>query len=121
LFYIDRELREHFPSLPVKALLADVTQRNRVNEIFATEKPTLVFHAAAHKHVGLLELHPTEAIRNNVIGTRNVALAALHHGTRRFVNISTDKAVNPENYMGLSKSSPNCARNSLRHEIAPGL
>jgi FlaA1/EpsC-like NDP-sugar epimerase/dTDP-4-amino-4,6-dideoxygalactose transaminase len=103
LFYIDRELHEHFPSLPVKALLADVTQRNRVNEIFAAERPSLVFHAAAHKHVGLLEQHPTEAIRNNVIGTRNVALAALHNGVSRFVNISTDKAVNPENYMGLSK------------------
>jgi FlaA1/EpsC-like NDP-sugar epimerase/dTDP-4-amino-4,6-dideoxygalactose transaminase len=103
LFYIDRELRERFPALPVKPLLADVTQRSRVNEIFAAEKPTLVFHAAAHKHVGLLEQHPTEAIRNNVLGTRNVALAALHHGTGRFVNISTDKAVNPENYMGLSK------------------
>ncbi len=103
LFYIDRELHEHFPALPVKPLLVDVTQRNRVNEIFAAERPSLVFHAAAHKHVGLLEQHPTEAIRNNVIGTRNVALAALHHGTARFVNISTDKAVNPENYMGLSK------------------
>lgn len=103
LFYIARELHEHFPTLPVTPLLADVTQRHRMNEIFAAEQPSVVFHAAAHKHVGLLEQHPTEAIRNNVLGTRNVALAALHHGTRRFVNISTDKAVNPENYMGLSK------------------
>lgn len=120
LFYIDRELRERFPGLSLKPLLVDVTQRDRVEEIFAVEKPSLVFHAAAYKHVGLLELHPTEAIRNNVLGTRNVAFAALHHGAQRFVNISTDKAVNPENYMGLSKKLTELciqklsARNSTR-------
>src|SRR5262249_33439374 len=84
-------------------LLVDVTQRLRVEEVFATYHPSIVFHAAAHKHVGLLELHPTEAIRNNVLGTRNVAIAACEYGVDRFVNISSDKAVNPENYMGLCK------------------
>jgi FlaA1/EpsC-like NDP-sugar epimerase len=103
LFYIHRELQERFPALLLKPLLCDVSRRNHVEEILQTEEPGVVFHAAAYKHVGLLELHPMEAIRNNVLGTRNVAIAALQSGVKRFVNISTDKAVNPENYMGLSK------------------
>lgn len=103
LFYIHRELHELHPSLNIKPLLADITTRDLINDIFRDERPAVVFHAAAHKHVGLLEMHPTEAIRNNVIGIRNVATAALRNETERFVNISTDKAVNPENYMGLSK------------------
>jgi UDP-N-acetylglucosamine 4,6-dehydratase len=103
LFYIDRELRERFPGLAIKPLLVDVTQRARVEEVLSQNKPSLVFHAAAHKHVGLLELHPNEALRNNVLGTRNVAIAAANNRVERFVNISSDKAVNPENYMGLSK------------------
>ena len=103
LFYIHRELQERFPSLQLKPLLCDVSRRMHVEEIIHSEKPDVVFHAAAYKHVGLLELHPMEGIRNNVLGTRNVAVAALKNGVKRFVNISTDKAVNPENYMGLSK------------------
>ncbi len=103
LFYIERELRELHPRLPIEPLLVDVTHRLRVEELFETHQPAVVFHAAAHKHVGLLELHPSEAIRNNVLGTRNVAVAAYEHHAERFVNISSDKAVNPENYMGLSK------------------
>jgi FlaA1/EpsC-like NDP-sugar epimerase/dTDP-4-amino-4,6-dideoxygalactose transaminase len=103
LFYIHRELHERYPLLAIKPILADVTVRDLVNTVFENEKPEVVFHAAAHKHVGLLELHPAEAVRNNILGTRNVATAALQHGVERFVNISTDKAVNPENYMGLSK------------------
>jgi FlaA1/EpsC-like NDP-sugar epimerase len=103
LFYINLELRERFPSVPVDAVLLDVTSRDRVREIFRRERPEVVFHAAAHKHVHLLERHPHEAIRNNVLGTCNVALAAREFGAARFVNISTDKAVEPSNYMGLSK------------------
>jgi FlaA1/EpsC-like NDP-sugar epimerase len=103
LFYIHRELQDHFPSLRLRPLLCDVSRRNHIEEIMRTEKPAVVFHAAAYKHVGLLELNPMEAIRNNVLGTRNVAVAAMNNGVKRFVNISTDKAVNPENYMGLSK------------------
>jgi FlaA1/EpsC-like NDP-sugar epimerase len=103
LFYIDRELREKFPHLAIEPLLLDVTHRLRIEDVFAGYQPSIVFHAAAHKHVGLLELHPGEAIRNNVLGTRNVAVAAYRHRVERFVNISSDKAVNPENYMGLSK------------------
>lgn len=103
LFYIDREIRSQFPSLSITPLLIDVTQRPQLSEVFAAEKPSLVFHAAAYKHVGLLESNPTEAIRNNVLGTRNLAVAAALHETLRFVNISTDKAVNPQSYMGMSK------------------
>lgn len=103
LFYVHLDLHERFPTLPLEPLLVDVTHRHRVRDIFERERPELVFHAAAHKHVHLLELHPHEAVRNNVLGTRNVALAAHEFGAARFVNISTDKAVSPRNYMGLSK------------------
>lgn len=103
LFYINLELRERFPAVNVEPLLVDLTCRDRVRELFQKTRPEVVFHAAAHKHVHLLELHPREAVRNNVLGTRNVALAAQESGTERFVNISTDKAVSPRNYMGLSK------------------
>ena len=103
LFYTHLEIMERFPGLAVKPLLADIVQRELIRKIFAQEKPQIVFHAAAHKHVGLLELHPKEAIRNNVLGTRNVLLAAADGRVERFVNISTDKAVNPSCFMGLSK------------------
>ena len=103
LFYIHLELRETFPGVPTEQLLLDVVRRDAVREIFARERPEIVFHAAAHKHVHLMELHPHEAIRNNVLGTRNVAFAADEFRAAQFINISTDKAVNPRNYMGLSK------------------
>ncbi len=103
LFYVNLEASERMGAAGVKPLLIDLTNRDRVAEMMRSERPEIVFHAAAHKHVGLLELHPQEAIRNNVIGTRNIAEAALETGASRFVNISTDKAVNPRNYMGLSK------------------
>lgn len=103
LFYINLELQERFPTVAVEPRLLDVTCRERVRAIFDRQRPEVVFHAAAHKHVHLLELHPHEAVRNNVLGTRNVAVAARDFGAARFVNISTDKAVNPRNYMGLSK------------------
>lgn len=103
LFYIHRELKERHPELRINPILLDTTLRKAINETFERERPEIVFHAAAHKHVGLLQQNPAEAIRNNVLGTRNVALAAWQYGTKRFVNISTDKAVSPENYMGLSK------------------
>lgn len=103
LFYTHLEITERWPSVPVKPLLADIVQADLIRRVFAEEKPQIVFHAAAHKHVGLLEMHPAEAIRNNVLGTRNVLLGAADCGTERFVNVSTDKAVNPSCFMGLSK------------------
>jgi FlaA1/EpsC-like NDP-sugar epimerase len=103
LFYVHRAAREQLGASRVKPLLADLVYKDRLREILRQEKPEIIFHAAAHKHVGLLESHPQEAIRNNVLGTRNLAEAALECGTSRLVNISTDKAVSPRSYLGLSK------------------
>ena len=103
LFYSNLEAVEKLGSSVVQPILADLLDRERIRRLFRTERPSLVFHAAAYKHVAMMDLYPREAIRNNVMGTRNVAEAALQFGTSRFVNISTDKAVNPRNWMGLSK------------------
>jgi FlaA1/EpsC-like NDP-sugar epimerase len=103
LFYVHRAACEQLGAGRVKPLLADLVYKDRLREILRQERPEIIFHAAAHKHVGLLELHPQEAIRNNVLGTRNLAEAALECGTARLVNISTDKAVSPRSYLGLSK------------------
>lgn len=103
LFYIHREVCERIGGARAKPLLVDLVYRERIREILREERPEVIFHAAAHKHVAMLELHPHEAIRNNVLGTRNVAEAALEFGVARFVNISTDKAVNPRSYLGISK------------------
>jgi len=103
LFYANLEASERLGASRTKPLFVDLLDLHRVREILRQERPEIVLHAAAHKHVGLLESHPQEAIRNNVIGTRNLAEACIEFGVSRFVNISTDKAVYPRNYMGLSK------------------
>ncbi|MCX5636148.1 MAG: SDR family NAD(P)-dependent oxidoreductase, partial [Planctomycetota bacterium] len=102
LFYIEQELHQKFPVVSIKALICDITDRTRVREIFEKYMPQVVIHAAAHKHVPLMELNPGEAIKNNVIGTQNVADAADQFGTTSLVMISTDKAVNPTSIMGSS-------------------
>ena len=103
LFYANLEASEKLGAARVKPILADLLDRERIRGLFYSERPSLVFHAAAHKHVAMMDLYPREAIRNNSIGTRNVAEAAVEFDASRFVNISTDKAVNPRNWMGLSK------------------
>ena len=103
LYEIDRELRARFPQLVLSCRLADVTDAAAIERVFARERPEVVFHAAAYKHVPMLEGMPREAARNNVLGTRVVAEAADRHGIERFVLVSTDKAVNPTNVMGASK------------------
>jgi FlaA1/EpsC-like NDP-sugar epimerase len=103
LFYIERELRKQFPAVRIKALICNITDRTRVDEIFKNYKPQVVIHAAAHKHVPLMELNAGEAIKNNIVGTQVVADAADNFGTANFVMISTDKAVNPTSMMGSSK------------------
>jgi len=103
LFYIERELRREYPDVALKAIVCNITDRVRVDEIFSRYKPQVVIHAAAHKHVPLMELNPGEAVRNNIVGTRNVADAAGSHAAANFVMISTDKAVNPTSIMGSSK------------------
>lgn len=103
LYSINLELAERSKPLAVSALLGDIRDPARVEEIFAAERPEIVFHAAALKHVPLMEENPAEAILTNVVGTRVVADAAASHGAEAFVLISTDKAVNPSNVMGRTK------------------
>jgi len=100
---IQMELRRLHPELDLEVLIGSVRNTARVNHVVSTYKPDLVFHAAAHKHVPLMEDSPNEAIKNNVFGTYKMAKAAAANGVRRFVLISTDKAVNPTNIMGASK------------------
>ena len=103
LYTIDREIEERFPDLPRVALVGDVRDRRRIEEVIAGELPELVFHAAALKHVPIVEANPSEGILTNVLGTRNVAEACRAFGVRAMVMISTDKAVNPANVMGATK------------------
>jgi FlaA1/EpsC-like NDP-sugar epimerase len=103
LFGIEQELSRLDPRPPFEPLLADVTDARRMEQIFATFRPDVVFHAAAHKHVPMMELNPAEAIKNNVLGTRQMAVLADRYGVREFLSISTDKAVNPTSVMGCSK------------------
>ncbi|MEQ8154566.1 MAG: nucleoside-diphosphate sugar epimerase/dehydratase, partial [Clostridiaceae bacterium] len=100
---IQNELRYNHPKLNLKVLIGSVRDEERLDEIFREYAPDVVFHAAAHKHVPLMEDSPKEAIKNNVFGTYNLALAAHKYGVSRFVLISTDKAVNPTNIMGATK------------------
>lgn len=102
-YELQNELRRKMPDLKKKVLIASVREEKRLENIFKKYKPQVVFHAAAHKHVPLMEDSPGEAIRNNVVGTLNVAECANKYGAERFVLISTDKAVNPTNVMGASK------------------
>ena len=103
VYDIQQELKEKYPELDLVVLIASVRNTNRMNYIFSHYHPDIVYHAAAHKHVPLMEDSPTEAIKNNVFGTFKTAQAAAMSGVRRFVMISTDKAVNPTNIMGASK------------------
>jgi FlaA1/EpsC-like NDP-sugar epimerase len=103
LFYIERELTKGFPNVTVRPLVCNITDESRVEEVFEHFRPDVVIHAAAHKHVPLMELNPGEAIKNNIWGTRIVADAADRFGSSHFVMISTDKAVNPTSFMGSSK------------------
>ena len=100
---IQMELRSSHPELNLEVLIGSVRNTNRVDSLMSKYKPDLVFHAAAHKHVPLMEDSPNEAIKNNVMGTYKLAKAAAKYGVKRFVLISTDKAVNPTNIMGASK------------------
>ena len=103
LYTIDYETNENAPYMSRRSVLCNVRDRDVVMRLFDEERPELVFHAAALKHVPLVELNPTEGIRTNVIGTRNIADAAMHYGAMAFVEVSSDKAVNPTNVMGASK------------------
>jgi FlaA1/EpsC-like NDP-sugar epimerase len=103
LFFIERELRKSFPKVVMESLICDITDKRRVEQILERFRPEVVIHAAAHKHVPLMEINPGEAVKNNVIGTKVIADAADKYSAGNFVMISTDKAVNPTSIMGSSK------------------
>lgn len=125
-YEIENELKFTHPELNFITLIGSVRDFTRLKYIFNTYKPDTVYHAAAHKHVPLMEVSPTEAIKNNVIGTYYTALASLLYGTQRFLLISTDKAVNPTNIMGASKriaekivQSLEYIKNEGKYELLP--
>ncbi len=103
LFEIDREMRQGFPDTPFHAEIGSIQNRARLDEVLRQYSPSVIYHAAAYKHVPLMEAHVFEAIENNVIGTYNLAMAAAEHGVEDFVMISSDKAVRPTNVMGATK------------------
>lgn len=102
-YEIQQELKHKYPGLDLVVLIASVRNTNRINSIMKNYHPDIIYHAAAHKHVPLMEVSPNEAIKNNVFGTWKTAQAAVQNGVKKFVLISTDKAVNPTNIMGASK------------------
>jgi FlaA1/EpsC-like NDP-sugar epimerase len=113
-YSIDQILRKKFPELALKTIVGDVRDRNFIENLFQRERPEIVFHAAAYKHVPLMEFNPFEAIRTNVLGTQIVTKAAIKHEVERFVLISTDKAVNPTNVMGATKRIAEIILQSLK-------
>jgi len=103
LFYLEMEIRHAFPAVGLVPVIGDVRDRGRVEEVVRAHRPAIIFHAAAYKHVPMMEIHPVEAVKTNVLGTRVVAEAASKFGVERFVLVSTDKAVRPTNVMGATK------------------
>jgi len=113
LYFVDLELRSRHPGLQVTSVVGDILDRRRVEEVIAAYAPEIIYHAAAYKHVPLMEAHPLEAIENNIFGTEVVALAARRSAVRKFVLISTDKAVKPVGIMGMTKRLAECLLLSL--------
>lgn len=103
VYDLQQSLKRHYPDLNLRIIIASVRDKERICKIFNEVKPSVVFHAAAHKHVPFMEENPSEAIKNNIFGTLNVAQCAHEHKVKRFILISTDKAVNPTNIMGATK------------------
>ena len=103
LYFVDIELRRKFPALNIISIIGDILNKNKLNDIFLQYAPDIVYHAAAYKHVPLMEKDPIEAVRNNVMGTKTLADICMEHGTKKVIFISTDKAVNPSSIMGTTK------------------
>ncbi len=120
VFHIDRELARTHPEIPRNAVICDVRDEASLRAVFERVRPTVVFHAAAHKHVPLMEANPAQAVLNNVVGTGNVARLCLDYGVARLVNVSTDKAVNPTNVMGASKRVAEGVVARVAEACAPG-
>jgi FlaA1/EpsC-like NDP-sugar epimerase len=115
IFEIYNELTHKFPDVPTIPLIGDIKDVNKINTIFEKYGPAIIFHAAAHKHIGLMETNIEESIKNNVTGTRVITETAIAHGASRFILISTDKAVNPVSAMGASKMVAEMVVQALRH------
>jgi len=103
LFYTEKKIRKEYGNLKLEVMMADIRNREKMENIFESFRPEVVFHAAAHKHVPIMEYHPDEAVSNNIIGTKNLVEIADKYGVNNFVMISTDKAINPTSVMGASK------------------
>lgn len=103
IFNIEKELKNKYSHTSIESVIADIQDQKRLEDVFSYFRPAIIFHAAAHKHVPLMELNPSEAIKNNVFGTRNVAQCALKYKAESFVYISSDKAVNSSSIMGATK------------------
>lgn len=103
IFNISEELKDKFPKLKISSIVADIQDEEKINQIFRNSRPHIVFHAAAYKHVSLMELCPDEAVKNNIFGTEIVAATSLKYGVEKFIFISTDKAINPTSVMGATK------------------
>lgn len=119
-YAIGNELKDKYPDLRLEVLIGSVRDSRRISQVFARYKPDVVYHAAAHKHVPLMEDSPCESIKNNAIGTYKTAYAAMMNGCQRFVLISTDKAVNPTNIMGASKRLCEMIIQTFDRKIAEG-
>ena len=115
LFEIDRELGKTFPELDFQPVIGSIQNRSRLDEVLRRHHPSVIYHAAAYKHVPLMESHLFEAVENNILGTLNVALAAAEHDVRDFVMISSDKAVRPTNVMGATKRVAELMVNALQN------
>lgn len=102
-YFLERDLKDQYPDLDLISIIGSIRDKNKLEKVFREHSPDVVFHAAAHKHVPLMETSPEEAVKNNIMGTRNLAKTAAEFEIERFVLISTDKAVNPTNVMGASK------------------
>ena len=118
MYDIEMELRDTCSASNITIVIGDITDHQRVEEVFSEFKPEIVYHAAAYKHVPMMENNPVEAVRNNVIGTRLIADMAVKYGVKRFVMVSTDKAVNPTNVMGASKRIAEIYTQSLNGKSA---
>jgi FlaA1/EpsC-like NDP-sugar epimerase len=103
IFNISNELENNFPDLKIQPIIADIRDKKKLNDVFGKFQPKIVFHAAAYKHVPLMEENPDEAVKNNIFGTENLAKVSLEYGIDKFIFISTDKAVNPTSVMGATK------------------
>lgn len=120
IHYIYREFLYHYTNIPVEVKIADVRDIVSLEKIFKETKPDVIFHAAAHKHVTLMELNPDQAILNNIGGTRNLVNLSLEYGVKCFVNISSDKSVNPSSVMGATKRIAEYAVNDAARKASPG-